>query len=108
MLIATGVLILWVLVVMVGTTVQILQTVGWLPVTPVDGLRLPYWAGLWLGLFPTWQGLLAQAGALVLVLGSYFLAEGLRKRKRRAIMNAPVVVAQPASLDEPARVESRV
>ena len=53
MLVATGLLILWVLVVMVGTTVQTLQVVGWIPVTPVEGLRLPYWAGLWLGIFPT-------------------------------------------------------
>ena len=45
MLMATGLLILWVLVVMVGTTVQTLQVVGWVPVTPVEGLRLPYWAG---------------------------------------------------------------
>ena len=61
MLVATGLLILWVLVVMVGTTVQTMQVVGWIPVTPVEGLRLPYWAGLWLGIFPTWEGLLAQA-----------------------------------------------
>ena len=75
MLVATGLLILWVLVVMVGTTVQTLQVVGWVPVTPVEGLRLPYWAGLWLGVFPTWEGLLAQGAAVAFVLGSYVLAE---------------------------------
>jgi high-affinity iron transporter len=89
MLIATGLLILWVLVVMVGTTVQTLQVVGWIPVTPVEGLRLPYWAGLWLGVFPTWEGLLAQGAAIVFVLGSYVLAERLRHRKRRAILDKP-------------------
>ncbi len=89
MLIATGLLILWVLVVMVGTTVQTLQVVGWIPVTPVEGLQLPYWAGLWLGIFPTWEGLLAQSAALAFVLGSYFLAEHLRKRRRRAILDEP-------------------
>ena len=26
-------------------------------------LELPYWAGLWLGVFPTWEGVLAQAAA---------------------------------------------
>ena len=61
MLIATGVLITWVLVVMVGSTVQTLQKVGWIGVTPIEGLELPYWAGLWFGVYPTWQGLLAQA-----------------------------------------------
>lgn len=86
MLVATGLLILWVLVIMVGTTVQTLQVVGWVPVTPVEALRLPYWAGLWLGVFPTWEGLLAQAAAIVVVLGSYVLAERLRARRRRAIL----------------------
>jgi high-affinity iron transporter len=89
MLMATGLLILWVLVVMVGTTVQTLQVVGWVPVTPVEGLQLPYWAGLWLGVFPTWEGLLAQGAATVFVLGSYLLAERLRARKRRAILDEP-------------------
>jgi high-affinity iron transporter len=92
MLIATGLLILWVLVVMVGTTVQTLQVVGWVPVTPVEGLRLPYWAGLWLGIFPTWEGLLAQGAAIAFVLGSYVLAEQLRKRRRRAILDRPAPV----------------
>ncbi len=86
MLMATGLLILWVLVVMVGTTVQTLQVAGWIPVTPVEGLRLPYWAGLWLGIFPTWEGLIAQAGAATFVLGSYFAAEHVRKRRRRLVL----------------------
>jgi high-affinity iron transporter len=90
MLVATGLLILWVLVVMVGTTAQTLQVVGWIPVTPVEGLRLPYWAGLWLGIFPTWEGLLAQGAAIVFVLGSYFAAEQLRARRRRAILDKPL------------------
>jgi high-affinity iron transporter len=86
MLIVTGLLITWVLVVMVGTTVQTLQKVGWLPVSPVEGLELPYWSGLWLGLYPTWEGLCAQGGAAVLVLGSYFAAERLRAYKRARIL----------------------
>ena len=71
---------------------QTLQVVGWVPVTPVEGLQLPYWAGLWLGVFPTWEGLLAQGAAVVFVLGSYILAEQLRKRKRRAILEKPAHV----------------
>jgi high-affinity iron transporter len=88
MLIATGILITWVLVVMVGTTVQTMQKVGWLAVSPIEGLELPYWAGLWLGLYPTWQGVLAQIGAAVFVVGSYLAAEGLRKRRRARIIVA--------------------
>jgi high-affinity iron transporter len=86
MLIATGLLITWVLVVMVGTTVQTMQKVGWIGVTPIEGLQLPYWAGLWLGLFPTWQGLGAQAAAAAFVLGSYVAAEAVRKRKRARVI----------------------
>ena len=62
MLIATGLLITGVLMVLVGHTVQTMQVVGWLPVTPVEGLTLPFWAGMWFGVFPTWEGFLAQGG----------------------------------------------
>jgi high-affinity iron transporter len=90
MLIATGVLITGVLVVLVGHTVQTLQAVGWMPVTPVEGLTLPFWAGTWLGVFPTWEGLLLQAAALAFVLGSYVGAEALKARRRRRILAAPI------------------
>ncbi len=45
MLIGTGILILWVLVVMVGTTVQNLQVVGWVPVHPGRGPAPPVLGG---------------------------------------------------------------
>jgi high-affinity iron transporter len=97
MLIATGLLITWVLVVMVGTTVQIIQVVGWVPVTPVEGLRLPYWAGLWFGVFPTWQGLSAQLAAVTVVIGSYFLAEHVRARRRSRRRASAHLVGQKAA-----------
>ena len=90
MLIATGLMITWVLVVLVGQTVQTLQKVGWVPVTPIEGLDLPYWGGLWLGLYPTWEGLIAQAAALAFVLGSYVAAEAVRNRRRARILAAPI------------------
>ena len=68
---------------MVGTTVRTLQGIGWLPITPVD-VEFPYWMGTWLGVFPTWESLSAQALAMTIVFGSYFLAEELHvKRPRR-------------------------
>ena len=85
MLIATGVLITGVLAVLVGHTVQTMQVVGWVPVTPVEGLTLPYWAGTWFGLFPTWEGFVAQAAAVAFVVGSYLAAEAVRRRKRARI-----------------------
>ncbi len=96
MLIATGLLITGVLMVLVGHTVQTMQVVGWMPVTPVEGLTFPFWAGMWFGVFPTWEGLLLQAAALVFVVGSYVAAEALRRRKRRRILAAPVVAASTA------------
>jgi high-affinity iron transporter len=98
MLVVTGLLILGVLVVMVGSTVQTLQVVGWIPVHPVEGLSLPYWAGLWLGVFPTWEGLTAQAAAAAVVLGSYVVAEQLRARRRRMRIRRPweAAPARPA------------
>jgi high-affinity iron transporter len=85
MLVWTGVLIGLVLVTMVGKTVHVMQAVSWLPITPIRGLTLPYGAGLWLGLFATWQGILAQIAAAVFVVGSYYLAETLQSRQRKQI-----------------------
>ena len=96
MLIATGLLITGVLAVLVGHTVQTMQVVGWMPVTPVEGLSLPFWAGMWFGVFPTWEGLLLQAAALAFVVGSYVASEALKRRKRRRILAAPIVAASTA------------
>jgi high-affinity iron transporter len=73
------VLIALVLTVMVGNTVRVMQGVGWLPITPLD-IDFPLWMGTWLGIFPSWQTIGAQFGALLFVIGSYFLAERVRKR----------------------------
>ena len=95
MLMLTGVMVTWVLVVMVGTTVQIMQTVGWLPVSPIAGLRLPYWSGVWFGVYPTWEGVLLQLSAFVFVIGSYLAAEALRKRRRNKAFTRSTVLAEP-------------
>ena len=103
MLIATGLLITWVLVVMVGTTVQTMQKVGWLAVTPIEGLELPYWAGLWFGVHPTWQGIGAQATAALFVIGSYVAAEAVRKRRRtRLVAASRSVAAETGDVRRPA------
>ena len=83
MLIVTGVLLAFVLVVIVGATVRTMQGAGWLPIHSLDA-EIPYWAGTWLGVFPTVETLGAQAIALAFVVGSYFAAEYVRvKRPRR-------------------------
>jgi high-affinity iron transporter len=83
MLVATGVLLGFVLLVMVGESIQELQLAGWLPTNSV-GVAFPGWMGLWLALFPTVEGIVAQALAAALVIGSYFLAEHVRVRRPRA------------------------
>jgi high-affinity iron transporter len=82
LLIVTGMLIALVLIVLVGNTVRTLQGVGWLPITPLD-IEFPLWMGTWLGIFPTVESLVAQVGAFVFVVGSYFAAEWVRKRNVR-------------------------
>jgi high-affinity iron transporter len=77
--------------------VQVLQTVGWLPVSPIAGLRLPLWSGVWFGLYPTWEGMLFQLSAFVFVIGSYLAAEAVRKRRRHRSF------ARTAALTEPVR-----
>ena len=88
MLIVTGVLLTVVLVVMVGKTVRTMQGVGWVPITPID-VDIPYWAGLWLGVFPTVETMVAQLLAAVFVVGSYLLAERLKTRPRGRPLPTP-------------------
>jgi high-affinity iron transporter len=88
MLVLTGVMLGVVLIVMVGESVQEMQLAGWLPETTV-ALSIPGWVGLWFAVFPTVEGLVAQALAAALVLGSYFGAEYWRvKRPRRKALAA--------------------
>lgn len=83
MLVVTGVMLGFVLVVMVGEQAQEMQLAHWLPTTTIRWLDaiLPSWAGLWFSLFPTVETLVAQALAIVLVLGSYILS-GVRSMRR--------------------------
>ena len=72
-----------VLLQMVGQTVHVMQAVRWLSVSPID-LPVPYWMGVWFGVYPTWQGIGAQVAAAAFVLGSYFLAERVNNKLRVA------------------------
>ena len=83
MLIATGVLIALVLAVMTGTTVHVMQGLGWLPSSPT-GFTVPLWANRWLGIYATWEGIVCQLGALVFVVGSYVVARELQSPQRRS------------------------
>jgi high-affinity iron transporter len=90
MLVATGILLGVVLLVMVGESVQELQLAGWIGTSPLN-LNVPGWMGLWFAIFPNVETIVAQAVAVVLVVGSYFLAEEMRVRRPRR-RGAPVAV----------------
>ena len=102
MLIVTGVLLTAVLAIMVGKTARTLQGVGWLPITPVD-VDVPYWMGLWLGVFPTVETLVAQVASVVFVVGSYLVAERVKRRGRVPVpAPAPARSVQPGAPGRPA------
>jgi high-affinity iron transporter len=99
MLILTGLLIGLVLVILVGNTARTMQGVGWLSITPID-VDMPYWLGLWFGVYPTVETIGAQIAAAAFVIGSYYAAEWVRKRHvRRAAREA---------LTDTAKAEDRV
>ena len=91
MLVATGVLLGVVLIVMVGESAQELQQAAWIPTTELN-LPIPGWLGMWFAVFPTAEGLAAQAIAAALVIGSYIAAQNARiwrpRRQSRAKIQA--------------------
>jgi high-affinity iron transporter len=94
MLVVTGFLVVFVLFTFIGSTVRLFQTVGWLPVHPVPGLELPAWMGVWLGLYPTWEGLLIPFGTFAYVGGMWlfvkFSAKRLQQRGAKIQPSAPL------------------
>jgi high-affinity iron transporter len=76
MLITTGVLLGVVLLVMVGEQAQEMQLAHWLPITPIHSLAnvIPGWMSLWFAVFPTYETMIAQLLAAILVVGSYYAA----------------------------------
>jgi high-affinity iron transporter len=80
MLITTGVLLGVVLLVMVGEQAQEMQLAHWISRTEIPWLvhALPAWVGMWFAVFPTYETLIAQGLAAILVVGSYYAARHLR------------------------------
>ncbi|MGH8047594.1 MAG: FTR1 family iron permease, partial [Chthoniobacterales bacterium] len=57
LLVWTGVLVVTILATFLGSTVRLFQTIGWLPIHPIHNLEIPAWVGTWLGIYPSWEGL---------------------------------------------------
>jgi high-affinity iron transporter len=74
MLVLTGIMLGFVLLVMVGEQVQEMQLAHWITTTPIQPLVniIPAWMGVWFSIFPTAETLGSQLLAAILVIGCYF------------------------------------
>ena len=97
LLIITGVLLLFVLLVSVGEEVNEMQLAGWIGTTQVPGLSVPGWMGTWFSIFPNWETFAGQFIALAIVIGSYVGAQYLRvwRPRRRGRHAAQIALAPP-------------
>jgi high-affinity iron transporter len=96
MLILTGVLVAAVLVVMTGGTAMTFADLGWIPKTPTP-FAVPEWMGSWFEIYPYWEPLAAQLGAVAFVVGSYQLAERMKRRQPGAHRAMREPSGEPAS-----------
>jgi high-affinity iron transporter len=93
LLVVTGVLVVSIMVTFLGSAVRLFQTVGWLPVHPLPGLNMPNWVGVWLGLYPSWEGLLIPPLALVYVGGAWLYLKLTARRVLEKQSEEPAVQA---------------
>jgi high-affinity iron transporter len=110
LLVITGVMLLFVLVVSVGEQVNEMQLAGWIGTTEITWLQIPAWMGTWFSLFNNWETFIGQGIALLIVLGSYVGAQYVRvwrpRRRGQAVARraeAPPerAAAEPRSSSEP-------
>jgi high-affinity iron transporter len=97
LLIITGVMLLFVLVVSVGEQVNEMQLAGWIGTSEITWLHIPAWMGTWFSLFNNWETFIGQGLALLLVLGSYVAAQYVRvwRPRRRGLKGATLAQAPP-------------
>jgi hypothetical protein len=73
-----------------GGECQEMQLAHWISRTEIPWLVdvIPAWVGMWFAVFPTYETMIAQAIAAVLVIGSYYAA-------RRLSGNTPNELPEP-------------
>jgi high-affinity iron transporter len=91
LLVITGAMLLFVLLVSVGEQVNEMQLAGWIGTTPIAGVNFPGWMGTWFSLFSNWQTVVAQVLAVTIVLGSYAAAQYVRVRRPRRRGEKPAI-----------------
>jgi high-affinity iron transporter len=76
LLVSTGVMLGFVLLIMVGEQAQEMQLANWIPTTKISALEslTPDWMGVWFAVYPTVETLSAQLLAATLVIGCYYAA----------------------------------
>jgi high-affinity iron transporter len=91
MLITTGILLGVVLLVMVGEQAQEMQLAHWISRTEIPWLvnAMPAWVGMWFAVFPTYETLIAQGLAAILVVGSYYAARHFNARPDHQLAPEP-------------------
>ena len=90
-LLATAMLIGVVLVTFIGGTVRAAQTLGWIPVHKIFNASWPHWLGQWLGLYNSWETVIAQFAAAALVLGTWGWSRYRAKNRTPQATPAPAV-----------------
>jgi high-affinity iron transporter len=93
MLILTGAMVTFVLMVMIGGTALSFADLGWIPRHPTP-FSVPEWMGAWFEIYPYWETIGAQLLAGALVIGSYLVAEHVKVRRRVRKGERPAVRAE--------------
>jgi high-affinity iron transporter len=93
MLVLTGAMVAFVLMVMIGGTALSFMDLGWIPSHPTP-FSVPAWMGAWFEIYPYWETIGAQVMAGLLVVGSYVLAEHVKVRRRVRRGERPAVRAE--------------
>jgi high-affinity iron transporter len=100
MLIVTGVMVTFVLMVMIGGTALSFMDLGWIPSHPTP-FSVPEWMGAWFEIYPYWETIGAQLLAGGLVVASYVVAEHVKVRRRVRRGEEPAARAQAPPAAEP-------
>lgn len=88
LLVWTGILVVTILATFLGSTVRLFQTIGWLPVHPIPGLDIPTWMGTWLGIYPSWEGLIIPLLGFAYVGGAWLLVRWQGRNAQKAVVMA--------------------